>query len=191
MTQLPRSEYPRPNFRWDQWLCLNGEWDFSIGQKSFDRKIIVPYAYETALSGIEDKSFYKPVWYENLSVPQIAELCNMSQICLQQTFSKYAGMGIIKYFNRLKIEKAIKMLQKGSSVQETADALGFSSQNYFSTTFKRITGKTPTSYKQRFIFNTIFLIIYRVELTHIFIYKMWKNYCNAISGNLMYIFHIL
>lgn len=82
MTQLPRSEYPRPNFRWDQWLCLNGEWDFSIGQKSFDRKIIVPYAYETALSGIEDKSFYKPVWYENLSVPQIAELCNMSQICL-------------------------------------------------------------------------------------------------------------
>lgn len=67
----------------------------------------------------------------------------MSQICLQQTFSKYAGMGTMKYFNRLKIEKAIKMLQKGSSVQETADALGFSSQNYFSATFKRITVKTP------------------------------------------------
>lgn len=63
MTQLPRSEYPRPNFRRDQWLCLNGEWDFSMGQKSFDRKIIVPYACETALSGIEDQSFHKTVWY--------------------------------------------------------------------------------------------------------------------------------
>ncbi|MBQ9832409.1 MAG: beta galactosidase jelly roll domain-containing protein, partial [Clostridia bacterium] len=68
MTQLPRSEYPRPNFRRDQWLCLNGEWDFSIGQKSFDRKIIVPYACETALSGIEDKSFHKTVWYRKAFV---------------------------------------------------------------------------------------------------------------------------
>ena len=68
MTQLPRSEYPRPNFRRDPWLCLNGEWEFSIGQKSFDRKIIVPYACETALSGIEDKSFHKTVWYRKAFV---------------------------------------------------------------------------------------------------------------------------
>ena len=63
MTQLPRSEYPRPNFRREPWLCLNGQWDFSIGEKTFDRKITVPYACETALSGIEDKSFHKTVWY--------------------------------------------------------------------------------------------------------------------------------
>lgn len=85
--------------------------------------------------------------HENLTVPQIARLCSMSPICLQQTFSKYAGLGVMKYFKRLKIEQAIRMLQNGSSVQETADALGFSTQNYFSATFKRITGKTPTSYK--------------------------------------------
>lgn len=85
--------------------------------------------------------------HENLSTAQIAELCSMSQISAKQTFSKYAGMGIISYFNRLKIQKAIQMLQRGSSVQETADALGFSSQNYFSTVFKRITGKNPSAYK--------------------------------------------
>ena len=62
-TELPRSEYPRPDFRRDSWLCLNGEWDFSIGEKVFDRKIIVPYACETALSGIGDKGFHKTVWY--------------------------------------------------------------------------------------------------------------------------------
>lgn len=63
MTRVPRSEYPRPNFRRDNWLCLNGEWDFSIGEKTLDRKIMVPYACETALSGIEDKGFHKTVWY--------------------------------------------------------------------------------------------------------------------------------
>lgn len=63
MEKLPRSEYPRPDFRRDLWLCLNGEWDFSIGDSTFDRKIIVPYACETKLSGIEDKGFHKTVWY--------------------------------------------------------------------------------------------------------------------------------
>jgi len=42
---------------------LNGEWDFSIGEKIFDRTIIVPYACETPLSGIHDKGFHKTVWY--------------------------------------------------------------------------------------------------------------------------------
>ena len=85
--------------------------------------------------------------HENLTISQIAKLCNIGQVSMKQTFSRYTGMGIIHYFNRLKIEKAIHMLQNGSSVQETADALGFSSQNYFSTVFKRITGKPPTAYK--------------------------------------------
>lgn len=85
--------------------------------------------------------------HENLSIAQIASLCSMSQICLKQTFSRYAGMGVINYFNRLKVEVAVNMLRSGSSVQETAAALGFSSQNYFSTVFKRIMGKPPTAYK--------------------------------------------
>ena len=68
MSQLPRSEYPRPDFRRDGWLCLNGEWGFSIGEPTFDRKITVPYACETRLSGIEDKGFHKTVWYRRIFV---------------------------------------------------------------------------------------------------------------------------
>lgn len=85
--------------------------------------------------------------HENLCISQIAQLCNMSQISVKQTFSRYAGMGIMNYFNRLKVEAAIGMLRGGSSVQETAAALGFSNQNYFSTVFKRFMGKPPTAYK--------------------------------------------
>lgn len=63
MSRIPRSEYPRPDFRRENWMCLNGEWEFSIGEKKFDRKIMVPFACETALSGIGDKAFHKVVWY--------------------------------------------------------------------------------------------------------------------------------
>ena len=38
---LPRSEYPRPRFRRDGWLNLNGEWEFEADPSGsgFDRKM--------------------------------------------------------------------------------------------------------------------------------------------------------
>lgn len=66
MTAIPRSEHPRPDFERDNWMCLNGEWDFSLDEKKFDRTIIVPFAFETELSGIGDKEFHKMVWYRKI-----------------------------------------------------------------------------------------------------------------------------
>ena len=82
-----------------------------------------------------------------LTVRELAELCSMSEINLQKTFSRYAGVGIMDYFNRIKMQEAIRLLQAGLSVKETALQLGYTDQNYFSTAFKRIIGKTPTHYK--------------------------------------------
>ncbi len=83
----------------------------------------------------------------NLSVGEIAKLCHMSEVNLKKTFSKYAGIGIINYFNRLKVSKAIKLLKDGMPVGKVSDTLGFLNQNYFSTVFKRVTGNTPSFYK--------------------------------------------
>ena len=60
---VPRSEYPRPEFRREGWLCLNGQWEFSIGEPTFRQTITVPYACEAPLSGINDKGFHETVWY--------------------------------------------------------------------------------------------------------------------------------
>lgn len=82
-----------------------------------------------------------------LSVTEIAALCNMSTISLQKTFSRFANIGVMEYFNRLKINKAKQYLKEGFSVKETALKLGFYDPNYFSTVFKRITGNSPESFK--------------------------------------------
>ncbi len=67
MNIIPRPEYPRPQFiRNDSWLNLNGEWEFSFEEKSFDMKIVVPYAYQTKLSGIDIQDFHDIVWYRKL-----------------------------------------------------------------------------------------------------------------------------
>lgn len=81
-----------------------------------------------------------------LKVSDIAKLLNMSEISIQKTFSKYAGVGVIEYFNNIKIRKGIELLKSGSSVKETALQLGFSDANYFSTVFKRITGNPPSKF---------------------------------------------
>ena len=49
---IPRPEYPRPQFQRDGWMNLNGQWDFSFDRPVFDRKITVPFAYQSKLSGI-------------------------------------------------------------------------------------------------------------------------------------------
>ncbi len=54
----PLNEYPRPQLVRKNWLCLNGEYDYSItGEnaecpKIFDGKIIVPFSVESAASGV-------------------------------------------------------------------------------------------------------------------------------------------
>jgi beta-galactosidase/beta-glucuronidase len=81
---VPRNEYPRPQLVRENWVNLNGEWDFAFDDKNvglkekwfqdgdtFDRKIIVPFAYQTKLSGINDPSFHDYVWYSReFTVPK-------------------------------------------------------------------------------------------------------------------------
>lgn len=81
---------------------------------------------------------------KRLSVAELAALCHMSEVNLQKVFSRYAGVGIMEYFNRAKMRKATELLGEGLSVKETALRLGFHDQNYFSTVYKRITGCSPT-----------------------------------------------
>lgn len=81
MNQTPRPEYPRPQLVRPDWLNLNGIWDFEIDagdsglergllDRPFSREIVVPFAPESAASGIENTDFMNAVWYRRtVSVP--------------------------------------------------------------------------------------------------------------------------
>lgn len=61
--RVPRPEYPRPQYVRDNWMNLNGEWEFSYETDEFDQKILVPFAYQTERSGINIQDFHDTVWY--------------------------------------------------------------------------------------------------------------------------------
>ncbi len=86
--------------------------------------------------------------YENLSVDDLAVLCNLSTSNMKKIFKMYAGCGVNSHFNRLKILRAMELIREGYSVCEISEKFGFSSPNYFSLVFKRETGITPTQYRR-------------------------------------------
>ncbi len=85
--------------------------------------------------------------HRRLTVRTLATLCNMSEINLQKTFSRHAGVGVMDYFTQIKMQEAIRLLRQGLSVKETALRLGYTDQNYFSTAFKRTLGESPSHFK--------------------------------------------
>lgn len=82
----------------------------------------------------------------NLSLEDIAEQCSISVSYMKVLFHRYAGISPKAYFSRLRCTEASKLLQAGYSSSEVADMMHFSSVNYFSVFFKRMTGMPPITF---------------------------------------------
>ena len=69
---------------------------------------------------------------------------------LSNLFSEVEGTTIEKYLIAQKIEKVKELLKYDElSLSEIADRLGYSSVAYLSNQFKKVTGLTPSYFKQR------------------------------------------
>ncbi|MBO7148495.1 MAG: helix-turn-helix transcriptional regulator [Clostridia bacterium] len=109
---------------------------------------------KSALSYTSIVRFLETNISRNLSIDEIATGCNMSRSNLKKTFTKYAGLGIMKYFCMLKLRQAENYLRSELSVGEIATKLGFCDQNYFSTVFKKHYGCTPSEYVIQYKYNS-------------------------------------
>lgn len=111
-----RTEYPRPVLRRSEWLSLNGEWEFAfdderkgerdkwyLADSPFNRKIQVPFAYQSALSGIGDPSFHDVVWYRK--VVEIPQDWNDRRIIIH--------FGAVDYLTRVWINGELAAIHEG------------------------------------------------------------------------------
>ncbi|ROS71848.1 glycosyl hydrolase family 2 [Curtobacterium sp. PhB130] len=71
---IPKPEHPRPQLVRDDWVNLNGVWGFEVdpGDSGLERglrdrelsgEVLVPFAPESKLSGVENVDFMHAVWY--------------------------------------------------------------------------------------------------------------------------------
>ena len=83
----------------------------------------------------------------SLRFEDICRASGMSPTALKACFRKYNHMGVMAYYQRLRIEEARRLLREGRlNVTQTAEALGYSSVHAFSRQFKRLIGITPLNY---------------------------------------------
>ena len=86
-----------------------------------------------------------------ISIDELCQATSYSRAHLFREFKKVTGKTILSYFTTLKIEKSKELLRdKELSISQIAEKLSFDTPNYFSKTFKKITGFTPLQYKKRF-----------------------------------------
>lgn len=84
----------------------------------------------------------------NFTVEQLAEDLNISRVQLYRKMKVISGISISDYIQNNRLEKARLFLRDSKlSISEIAYATGFSSPNYFSTSFKNKFNQTPKAYR--------------------------------------------
>ena len=81
-----------------------------------------------------------------ISVAELAEICGISSDYLSQIFKEEIGENLSSYIVRKKLEAAKSMLMQKKTSKEICEALCFSSQSYFITSFKKYYHMTPKEY---------------------------------------------
>lgn len=123
------------------------------------RRRLEPSRVEPAIPGLKkgDKSKYvlQAMGYigehysdPNITVAEIAQSIGISEGHLSHTFKKETDYTLLNYLTRYRIHKAMELLRDCRvKVYEVAQQVGYKDITYFSATFKKVVGISPSEYQ--------------------------------------------
>ena len=83
---------------------------------------------------------------EALTVDQVAHRVFVSARQLQRAFAE-SGCSFRRHLCRVRLERAMELLNQGSTVREAARAVGYSQPAQFAKAFRRTYGTTPSEWR--------------------------------------------
>jgi len=94
-------------------------------------------------------AFIHENYAEPISREEMASRFGVSARHLTRCFHQEMGISPITYLNRYRVKKAKQLLEAGEqNITEIAEAVGFSSSNYFTDAFRREMGMSPRDYRR-------------------------------------------
>lgn len=102
------------------------------------------------ITGIEAmaKEYIDANYATDITVRSMATDMGINPDYLGKIFKKEYGLSINEYLNKVRINQAILLFTTTKlNVGEVSERVGFNDQTYFSTTFKKLTGHTPSEYR--------------------------------------------
>lgn len=85
-----------------------------------------------------------------ISERTVAQLCALSTSCFSRTFKRVSDMTFREFVLQARINRAMELLQdKHATVTRVGYEVGFQNLSYFSVTFRRHVGMSPTIYRNQ------------------------------------------
>lgn len=113
----------------------------------------ISYSYNSVIQNV--LRYIELHYNENISLDGIAKALGFSKFYLSRIFSQKIGYQFNDYINRLRINKAEKLLSETElSITNIALECGFESQRNFNRSFKKLTSLTPTEFRINWASNT-------------------------------------
>lgn len=95
------------------------------------------------------KDYLDTHFTENITLDMLSKESKMNKYYLVHSFTKHFGCSPISYLNEKRIEESKNLLETTNhSIASIASMIGFSSQSYFSQSFKKNTFMTPNEYRR-------------------------------------------
>lgn len=97
------------------------------------------------------QEFIEKNYQEKITVEQLVSMLPLSRRNFERRFKKATSNTVVQYIQRVKIEAAKKGLETSrKNVNELMYDVGYSDTKAFRTVFKKITGKSPIDYRNKY-----------------------------------------
>lgn len=95
------------------------------------------------------KEYIQANYSKDISLDDVSRRVNISPYYFSKIFKEDTGEGFVEYLTRIRMEKAKELLTTTEySMKEICSMVGYADPNYFSRSFKKNVGVTPTEYKR-------------------------------------------
>ncbi len=107
-------------------------------------------ASEKSMGAVEAaKAYIQNHYSRDISLDEVSQAVNISPYYFSKIFKEDVGEGFVEYLTKIRMDKAKELLTTTEcSMKEICSMVGYADPNYFSRSFKKNVGVTPTEYKQ-------------------------------------------
>ncbi|MWV47239.1 response regulator [Paenibacillus sp. HJL G12] len=97
---------------------------------------------------IKATQYIQQYYHQEISLQSISSLVHLSKNYFANLFKKEVGESFLEYLTRIRIEKAKSLLTGDLKAGDVGSLVGIQDPKYFSKVFKKITGVSPSEYRQ-------------------------------------------
>ncbi|WP_078429079.1 helix-turn-helix domain-containing protein [Alkalihalobacterium alkalinitrilicum] len=123
-------------------------------EQFIENKQMANRIFETDLANPIDTAikFIEGNYFEAITLKDVSNLVYLSPSHFSRLFKEVTGLNFVEYLMKFRVDQSKLQLKMSMlPIEVIASNNGFSSAAYFSTTFKKIEGLTPSEYRNMFL----------------------------------------